>query len=87
MIVQQLFPGLLGLMYYFLFMIFILFIFHYLYYYHKGKTDRSYLELYEKLDGFARPAMMMFILFLVFTYVAQNIEGFGAVLVKGGILS
>ena len=64
-----------------------MFIFNYFYYYHKGKTDRSYMALYQELDEFARTTVAMFILFLVFTYVAQDFEGFGAVLFKGGILS
>ncbi|CAI2384923.1 unnamed protein product [Moneuplotes crassus] len=83
---QHAIPSLLGLMYYFLLMVFLLFIYHYISYSMRRK-DPSYQELFEKLDGFARPAILMFIMFLIFTYVAQNIEGFDQVLIKGGILS
>ena len=64
-----------------------MFVYHYLNSYFKSKTDASYKELYEELDEFARPAIAMFIMFIIFSYVAQNIEGFGMVLAKGGILS
>ena len=52
-----------------------------------GKTDPSYKRLYEQLDEFARSAVVMFIMFLVATYLASEFKGFGNVLLKGGIVS
>jgi hypothetical protein len=44
-------------------------------------------DMFQQLDEFARPAVLMFILFLVFTYVALNIPGFTVVVFKGAILA
>mmetsp|Transcript_61 Transcript_61/g.63 ORF Transcript_61/g.63 Transcript_61/m.63 type:complete len:88 (+) Transcript_61:114-377(+) len=66
---------------------FVLFIYHYFSYYNKGKKDQTYMRLYEELDQYARSVILMFIMFLVGSYVLLKFEGFYYVLFKGAVLS
>ena len=64
-----------------------MFIYNYITYYWKGKDNPTYRRLYEEMDEFARGVVVMFIMFLAFTFIASDIDGFYNVLFKGGIVS
>ncbi len=68
---------------------FIGFILCYLKYYRKGvkENNKAYLYAYREMEKFARQVVGGFLIFIMMSIAASQIDGFATTLAKGGVLA